>query len=104
MSLIQLRRRTDATLTGIDQLTATGQSDLTGRGADLHTLLVSSNEAVLAARDTLGNVEKLTDAQSPARTNLEDTLRDLSDASASLRGFAADIEQNQRLLLTGRHR
>jgi paraquat-inducible protein B len=104
MSLIQLRRRTDATLTGIDQLTATGQSELTGRGADLHTLLVSSNEAVLAARDTLGNVEKLTDAQSPARTNLEDTLRDLSDASASLRGFAADIEQNPRLLLTGRHR
>jgi len=103
-SLIQLRRRTDSTLTGIDRLTASGQSQLERRGADLHTLLVSSNEAVLAARDALGNVEKLTDAQSPSRANLEDTLRDLSDASASLRGFATDIQRNPRLLLTGRRR
>jgi paraquat-inducible protein B len=104
VSLIQLQRRGDATLSGIDRLTATGQSQLEGRGADLHTLLVSSNEAVLEARDTLGNVESLTDTRSPARMNLEETLRDLSDASASLRGFAADVEQNPRLMLTGRRR
>jgi paraquat-inducible protein B len=102
LSLIQLQHRTDTTLSGIDRLTATGQSQLEGRGADLHTLLVSSNEAVLEARDTLGNVESLTAAQSPARMNLDETLRDLSDASASLRGFAADIQQNPRLLVTGR--
>lgn len=104
VSLIQLQRRTDTTLSGIDRLTSTGQSQLEGRGADLHALLVSSNEAVLEARNTLGNVETLTDAQSPARMNLEETLRDLSDASVSLRGFAADIQQNPRLLLTGRRR
>jgi phospholipid/cholesterol/gamma-HCH transport system substrate-binding protein len=104
VSLTQLQRRTDVTLSGIDRLTATGQSQLDGRGAELHTLLVSSNEAVLEARDTLGNMESLTEAQSPARTNLEETLRDLSDASASLRGFAADVDQNPRLLLTGRRR
>lgn len=104
VSLIQLQRRGNATLSGIDRLTATGQSQLEGRGADLHTLLVSSNEAVLEARDTLGNVESLTDTRSPARMNLEETLRDLSDASASLRGFAADVEQNPRLMLTGRRR
>lgn len=102
VSLIQLQRRSDATLSGIDRLTATGQSQLDARGADLHTLLVSSNEAVLEARDTLGNVGSLTDTRSPARMNLEETLRDLSDASASLRGFAADVEQNPRLLVTGR--
>jgi paraquat-inducible protein B len=104
VSLIQLQRRTDTTLSGIDRLTSTGQSQLEGRGADLHALLVSSNEAVLEARNALGNVETLTDAQSPARMNLEETLRDLSDASVSLRGFAADIQQNPRLLLTGRRR
>jgi paraquat-inducible protein B len=104
VSLIQLRRRTDTTLSGIDRLTATGQSQLEGRGADLHALLVSSNEAVLEARNALGNVENLTDAQSPERMNLEETLRDLSEASASLRGFAADVEQNPRLLVTGRRR
>ncbi len=102
VSLTRLQRRTNVTLSGIDRLTATGQSQLAGRGADLHALLVSSNEAVLEARDTLGNVENMTDAQSPERTNLDETLRDLSDASASLRGFAADVDQNPRLLLTGR--
>jgi paraquat-inducible protein B len=102
VSLIQLQHRTDTTLSGIDRLTATGQRQLAGRGADLHTLLVSSNEAVLEARSTLGNVESLTAAQSPARMNLDETLRDLSDASASLRGFAADIQQNPRLLVAGR--
>lgn len=101
-SLIQLSSRTDATLTGIDQLTATGQRELAGRGADLHALLASSDEAVMKARDALANVESLTDVQSPARMNLDDTLRDLSDASASLRGVAADVEQNPRLLIAGR--
>lgn len=104
VSLSQLQRRMDVTLAGIDRLTATGQGELAGRGADLHALLVSSNQAVLAARETLGNLESLTDVQSPERTNLDETLRDLSDASASLRGFAADIQQNPRLLLTGRRR
>lgn len=104
VSLVQLRRQTEATLAGIDRLTAVGQSQLEGRGADLHALLVSSNDAVLEARRALGNVENLTDAQSPGRVNLEETLRDLSDASASLRGFAADLQQNPRLLLTGRRR
>ncbi|MGH8320108.1 MAG: MlaD family protein [Steroidobacteraceae bacterium] len=104
VSLTRLQRRTDTTLIGIDRLTAASQSQLEGRGADLHALLVSSNEAVLEARDALGNVENLTDVQSPERMNLEETLRDLSAASASLQGFAADVEQNPRLLLTGRRR
>jgi paraquat-inducible protein B len=104
VSLTKLQRRTDATLSGIDRLTSTGRSQLEARSADLHTLLLSSNEAVLEARDTLGNLRGLTGVQSQARMNLEDTLRDLSDASASLRSFSADIEQNPRLLLVGRRR
>lgn len=104
VSLVRLQRRTNVTLNGIDRLTSAGQSQLQARGADLHALLVSSNEAVLQARDALGSVESLTDTKSPARMNLDDALRDLSDASASLRGFSADIQQNPRLLLTGRSR
>lgn len=104
LSLIQLQRRTTVTLNGIDRLTSTGQSQLEARGADLHSLLVSSNQSVLEARDALGSLASLTDMKSPARMNLEDALRDLSDASASLRGFSADIQQNPRLLLTGRRR
>lgn len=104
VSLIQLRHRTDRTLLGIDRLTAAGQNQLEGRGADLHALLISSNQAVTEARDALGNIASLTAVQSPARLNLKETLHDLSNASASLQGFAADIEQNPRLLLTGRRR
>ena len=92
----------DATLAGIDRLTGTADRQLNGRGADLHALLVSSNQAISNARGVLANVQGMTDERSPDRANLEAALNDLSAASASLRGFASDIEQNPRLLLTGR--
>ncbi len=98
----QLAARVNATLSAVNRLTAIGSRQLDGRGADLHALLVSSNQAVLQARDALSNVKEMTDSQSPARENLEDTLRDLSAASASLRGAITDIEQNPALLLRGR--
>lgn len=98
----QLAARVNVTLSAVNRLTAIGSRQLDGRGADLHALLVSSNQAVLQARDALSNVKEMTDSQSPARANLEDTLRDLSAASASLRGATTDIEQNPALLLRGR--
>jgi paraquat-inducible protein B len=100
----QLVARVDVTLSAVDRLTAIGARQLGGRGADLHALLVSSNQAVLQARAALSNVKEMTDTQSPARQNLEDTLRDLSAASASLRGATTDIEQDPALLLRGRRR
>lgn len=100
----ELTARVNATLSSVDRLTAIGARQLDGRGADLHALLVSSNQAVLQARAALSNVKEMTNSQSPARANLEDTLRDLSAASASLRGATADIEQNPALLLRGRRR
>lgn len=103
-AMSQLTARVNVTLSSINRLTAMGAKQLDGRGADLHALLVSSNQAVLQARDALRNVKGMTDVQSPARANLEDTLRDLSAASASLRGATADIEQDPALLLRGRRR
>lgn len=100
----QLAARVNMTLSAVNRLTAVGTRQLAGRGADLHALLVSSNQAVLQARDALRNVKGMTDSQSPARANLEETLRDLSAASASLRGATADIEQDPALLLRGRRR
>lgn len=97
-----LQTRIDVTLVGIDRLTGSADRQVNGRGADLHALLVSSNQAISNARDVLGNVKGMTDERSPDRANLEAALNDLSAASASLRGFASDIEQNPRLLLTGR--
>ncbi|HTB68741.1 MAG TPA: MlaD family protein [Steroidobacteraceae bacterium] len=85
----ELQIRTDSTLAGIDRLSGSADRQLNDRGADLH--------------DLLSNLNGMTDARSPDRANLDSSLNDLSDASAALRGFANDIEQNPRLLLTGRH-
>lgn len=100
----RLVARVNVTLTAVNRLTDIGARQVAGRGADLHALLVSSNQAVLEARDALSNAKEMTDSQSPARANLEETLRDLSAASASLRGVTADIEQDPALLLRGRGR
>jgi paraquat-inducible protein B len=99
----ELRIRTDSALAGIDRLTGSADRQLNDRGADLHVLLVSSNQAIANAHDVLSNLQGMTDARSPERANLESALNDLADASAALRGFANDIEQNPQLLLTGRH-
>ncbi len=98
----QLQIRMDSTLAGIDRLTGSADRQLNGRGADLHALLVNSNQAISNTRDVLSNLKEMTDARSPDRANLESALNDLSDASAALRGLANDIEENPKLLLTGR--
>ncbi len=97
-----LQTRMDTTLAGIDRLTGSANRQLNGRGADLHVLLVSSNQAISNARDVLSNLKGMTDARSSDRANLDAALDDLSNASVALRGFANDIEQNPRLLITGR--
>lgn len=97
-----LQIRMDTTLAGLNRLSGSADRQVNERGADLHALLVSSNQAISNARDVLSNLQGITDDRSPDRANLEAALSDLSSASAALRGFAIDIEQNPRLLLTGR--
>ena len=97
-----LQERTDATLGDISRLAVTGDRQLGQRGADLHTLLASSTQAVQQARDTLGDVQGLTSNRAAARVNIESALRDLAAATASLRGLANAVERNPQLLLTGR--
>jgi paraquat-inducible protein B len=102
MAIEELQARMSTTLDGIDRLTGSADRQLNGRGADLHALLMNSNQAISNARDVLANLKGMTDERSPDRANLEAALSDLSDASAALRGFANDVEQNPKLLLTGR--
>jgi paraquat-inducible protein B len=99
----ELQIHTDSALDGIDRLTDSAGRQLNDRGADLHVLLVTSNQAISSAHDVLSNLKGMTDARSADRANLESALNDLSDASAALRGFANDIERNPQLLVTGRH-
>jgi paraquat-inducible protein B len=97
-----LQTRLATTLGSIGQFASTGDQQLDQRGAELHTLLATSNQTMLQVRDLLGDVRGLTSDRAAPRANLESTLRDLAAAAASLRGFATDVQHNPQLLLTGR--
>ncbi len=101
-AISDLQSRLDDTLTRVTALVATGDQQMTQRGADLHALLASSTQTVQQARETLSDLRSLTSSRGETRANLDATLRDLAAAAASLRGFANDVEHNPQLLLTGR--
>ena len=90
------------TLGAITAVAVTGDKQLSQRGAELHTLLASSNQAMAQVHEVLENVKSITSSRAASRQNIESALRDLAAATASLRGFASDIERNPQLLLTGR--
>jgi paraquat-inducible protein B len=98
----QLQVRLDTTLADISKVAVTGERQLDQRGAELRTLLVNSNQTIVQAREVIGNIAGITSARAAPRINVEQTLRDLATAAASLRGFANDVEHNPQLLLTGR--
>ena len=97
-----LQTKLDTTLASITQLANSGDRQLNERGAELHTLLTDTTQAIEQAHDILGDVRSVTSSRATTRANIESTLRDLSAAAASLRGFANDVEHNPQLLLTGR--
>ena len=69
-------------------------------GAELHTLLTDTTQAIEQAHDILGDAEKLDlEPSPPVSAKSNPTLRDLSAAAAFLlRGFANDVEHNPQLL------
>ena len=97
-----MQGRLDTTLAAIEQIAATGDKQLNERGAELHTVLTSSNQSMVQVRDLIGDLKNLTSDRSGSRANVEAALRDLAAAAASLRGFANDVEHDPQLLLTGR--
>lgn len=99
-----LEKHVDTTLTDIDRLMRTGNSQMEARGADLHATLTSATQATEQARKTLESVQGMLSPRSNDRDNLDAALRDIAAAAASLRGFASDVERNPQLLLMGRQR
>lgn len=97
-----LQTRLDTTLAAITQVADTGNQQLTQRGAELHTLLVTTNQSITQMHGLLGDLKGMTSDRAADRANIDATLRDLAAAAASLRGFANDVEHNPQLLLTGR--
>ncbi|MGH8143634.1 MAG: MlaD family protein [Steroidobacteraceae bacterium] len=98
----QLQAQLTVTLGGIDRLTGSAQQQLNSSGSQLHSLLQSSSQTVSDAHEVLGNLKAMTGKDAPDRVNLDEALSNMSAASAALRGFAYDVEENPTLLLTGR--
>lgn len=101
-TVTEMQGRLDTTLADFSRLANAGTALLTDRGAELHTVLVSSNQTVLQARDVLANLKAITSERGADRTNIDSALRDLATAAASLRGLTNEVEHNPQLLLTGR--
>ncbi len=97
-----INTKIDSLLKNFNKLLVDGDVQLRNRGQELHTLIENSNHAISSASDVLNNVKTLTSPRSPSRNNLEVILKNLADASTSLRGFSREIERNPKLLLIGR--
>jgi len=101
-ALKDVHTKLDGSLDSITTLAAHGTTQLDDRGAELHALLVQTNETMRHANETLTNLQGLVSTRSPERAELDAALRDVAASAAALRGFASDVERNPQLLLTGR--
>jgi paraquat-inducible protein B len=101
-TLDTLETQLTTTLSGINTMTAAATTQLNGRGADLHALLLNANSVIVQTRQTLTELRSLTAARSDQRADIDATLRDLAAAAAAMRGFASEIEREPQLLLMGR--
>jgi paraquat-inducible protein B len=101
-SITELQGRLDETLADISRLATAGDRQLTQRGGELRTALISTNQTVVQARDLLTDLKSLTSERGADRANIDSALRDLATSASSLRGLASEVERNPQLLLTGR--
>lgn len=101
-TIATLQAQLGTTLRGIDRLTSAGTAQLDARGRQIDTVLGKTDAALTRANRSLDALADITSARSTQRADLDASLRDIAAAAASLRGFAAEIERNPQLLLTGR--
>jgi len=105
--------------TGADMLTEV-QGELRTTMAELQNLLGTANretgplldslratsksveQAVAQANTVMNNTNDLVSRNAPVRSDLETSMRNLSQASSSLRSFAETLERNPNALLLGR--
>lgn len=100
--MIDLERRANTTVGDLNRLANAGTSMLSARGAEMQTVLLTSNQTVVQACDILKDLKGLTSERGADRGNVYSALRDLSTAAAALRGLASDLEHKPQLFLTGR--
>jgi paraquat-inducible protein B len=97
-----LRDQASQTLTTLDALAKTAQSQIDGRGDDVQKLLKSLDRITQQTDLLLTDLNNMTSPRSPLRGNLDAAARDLAASASSLRGFANTIERDPSALLRGR--
>jgi len=93
-----------ASLANLARLLGTADRQAGPLISDLRTTAKSLDSLVEQAQTALFSSGGLVAARSSLRQNTEDTMRNLSAASASLRGLAAELERNPNVLLMGKSR
>jgi len=101
-SIAELQGRLDGTLAAVSRLAAIADLQISQRGGELRTVLMSTNQTVVQARDVLTDLRSFTAERGSDHANIDSALRDLATTAASLRGLANEVEHNPQLLLTGR--
>jgi paraquat-inducible protein B len=98
----QVRADASTALHDLDSLLVDARAQLGARGGELSQALTEADRTVRRAETLLDSLNTMVQTRSQFRDDLEATVRDLAATASSLRRFAATIEQNPNVLLTGR--
>lgn len=98
----QVQADASTALHDLDSLLVDARAQVGARGGELSQTLTEADRAVRRAETLLDSLNTMVQSRSQFRDDLEATVHDLAAAASSLRSFAATIEQNPNVLLTGR--
>lgn len=102
--LERIRDQVSTALVSLTRLLDHGDQQLGSTAAALRTTAQDLDATLAQAQTTLTNLNGMLGQRAPLRQDLETTMRNLSAASASLRGLASTLERNPNALLLGRPR
>jgi len=101
-SLKQTSDRARGTLVSIDLLATLSQQQVNLTGEQLVRVLTSSDRMVRNADALLVSLKEMSEQNSPMRSDLEATLRDLAASASALRSFTREVDRDPSSLLNGR--
>jgi paraquat-inducible protein B len=101
-TLTQVQGDLRTTMAELQNLIGTANREAGPLIESLRTTARSVEQAVGQASTVLSNTNDLVSRNAPVRSDLETSMRNLSQASRSLRSFAETLERNPNALLLGR--
>jgi paraquat-inducible protein B len=100
--LTEVQGELRTTMADLQNLIGTANREAGPLMESLRATAKSVDQAVGQANTVLNNTNDLVSRNAPIRSDLETSMRNLSQASRSLRSFAETLERNPNALLLGR--